>query len=287
MRRIGYPNLERSGRIGNQCWQVASTIGFARAAGVDPVFPESWSYRRWFSLPDHWYDDKALARSIDAVRLSKLPGIQKHYVQQWSYIADVMDEVRAVLHPSPEGLALVDDLATARLPDFTGAVSLHIRRGDNTNPETHPVGTWPTVTMDYYRAAVDLLEPERLFVFSDSPDWCDDHLGGYLGRSFTLVSLGTVRPPDYEPAAYAAAPATDWIDMWLMAQCSGGHIIANSTYSLWGALLGPAPTTYPDNWVGFLCRSAVPDESTICPPDWTMIHNPVAAHELFEDAAPC
>ncbi len=288
MRRIGYHTLEKSGRLGNQLYEIASTLGFARAQGCDPVFPESWSYRPYFSVPDDWFDDRELRRSIDAPTLTDLPGIQRFYMQQWRFVAPVLDEVREIFTPSAEARILIGEhlLATDQTGlNFGKSTSLHVRRGDNMNPETHPVGTWPSATFDYYREAVERIGPGPVLVFSEDYDWCCRYLPDIVGQSAVdgavVVKPGPIRPPDYFPAEYAAGDPTDFIDLQLQASCRA-HIIANSTYSLWGAVLGGGPSVYPDNWVGFRCRDAVPDERTICPPDWTCLPNPVPTEWLVE-----
>lgn len=277
-RRVTYSRLGSSGRLGNQLYEIASTIGFARRRNVDPVFP-AWDYSEFFSLPPSWFDDEAVGEAIDIPGLTGLPGIQKFYAQQWAFVAGVVDEVREVLAPSPiarEMLAQhLRDTGQMDL-DFAGSISLHVRRGDNMNPETHPVGTWPPVSMSYYRDALELLGFGPVLVFSDGYDWCVENLTEIVGdREATVVKPGPVRSPDYFPEQYAADAPHDWIDLQLQARCGLGAVIANSTYSLWGAALNPRPTTFPDRWVGFRCREAVPDERTICPPDWTCLPNPV------------
>lgn len=292
LRKVSYPTLGKTGRLGNALWEIASTVGLARRHGTDPVFPEAWDYRPYFSLPDGWFgDDAEVDAGKPAPRLAAgLPGPQKHYLQQWSYIAEVINEIRDAFSLSPEGHQFAADSWSERVGDMadvgelTQAISLHVRHGDNLNPETHPIGTWPSVTIDYYRDALDHLDPGReawVVVFSDDAAWCysragHDPLGPALrGRACMVMPQADVRPPDYFPDQYAAAPATDWVDLHLMSLCRQGHVIANSTYSLWGALLGPAPTTYPNHWVGWLSRPSVPDERTMVPPSWTMIDNPV------------
>lgn len=289
-RRICYRELDHCGRLGNACWQVASSLGIARANGTDPLFPETWSYRPWFSLPDEWYGDRReLKRARPAQEFSNLPGVQPHYLQQHEYIKDVLPEIQTVLAPSPEASELLaDHLATtgqSYLLDLApDGITLHVRRGDNLDEATHPVGTWPTVTMEYYRAAVALFDPDApLVIFSDDPGWCRANVaelvGPRLGCIF-VVTDGPTRPPEYLPdGAYAAAPALDWIDLQLMAMFSR-HIIAASTYSLWGAMLGPGPTVYPNNWCGDICREQVPEESSMVPPEWVMVDNPVPHEQL-------
>lgn len=60
-----------------------------------------------------------------------------------------------------------------------------------------------------------------IFLFSDEPD--------YLDRAFAGVPNAVVVRSD---------PARSWEDMFLMSRCRH-HVIANSSYSWWGAWLNP------------------------------------------------
>ncbi|MBS1637644.1 MAG: alpha-1,2-fucosyltransferase [Bacteroidetes bacterium] len=106
----------------------------------------------------------------------------------------------------------------------TYAVSLHIRRGDyissKTDNEFHG-----TCTLAYYEAAIAYLKKYlpafEVFLFSDDPEWCSANI------HFT-VPTHIVTQPDI---------ANHW-DLYLMASCRH-HIIANSSFSWWGAWLNP------------------------------------------------
>jgi len=103
------------------------------------------------------------------------------------------------------------------------AVSLHVRRGDyitNANASKFH-GLAP---MDYYNAAVKLMtekvkEP-HFFIFSDDPEWTKKNIK--IGNPTTYVTHNDA-DSGYE-------------DMRLMTQCRH-HIIANSSFSWWGAWL--------------------------------------------------
>lgn len=108
------------------------------------------------------------------------------------------------------------------------AVSVHIRRGDYVNN--------PTVNaihglcdIDYYQRAVEFLYSRiqsknlHFFVFSDDPGWVKRNIN--LGLETTFVSHNDASK-NYE-------------DMRLMSTCNH-HIIANSSFSWWGAWLNPS-----------------------------------------------
>lgn len=107
------------------------------------------------------------------------------------------------------------------------AVSLHVRRGDYAkNPQTN--ATHGLCPVDYYRAAVqyvsERVERPNFFIFSDDIAWAKKHLEIGLSRQYVDHNHG----------------AESYNDMHLMSLC-GHHIIANSSFSWWGAWLNPNP----------------------------------------------
>jgi hypothetical protein len=111
----------------------------------------------------------------------------------------------------------------ARHIESTTAVAVHVRRGDYvTNPDTNRYHG--TCSPEYYRDAEDWLKSRvgsiTLFVFSDDPDWVRGNL------HFTSPS----RIVDHNGPDHAHE------DLRLMSLCPH-HIIANSTFSWWGAWL--------------------------------------------------
>lgn len=116
-----------------------------------------------------------------------------------------------------------DNQAMSCLINQTESVSLHIRRGDYvSNPisyQAHGI-----CSLDYYRAAVETLtktvKQPHFFIFSDDIEWAQENLK--LDHPLTNVSNnGEVQ--DYE-------------DLRLISHCKH-HIIANSSFSWWGAWL--------------------------------------------------
>ena len=106
------------------------------------------------------------------------------------------------------------------------AVSLHIRRGDYTkNPKIN--ATHGVCPIEYYQSAVkyitEQVEAPRFFVFSDDIAWAQAN----LKLNFPCHFVGHNQGRD------------SYIDMQLMSLCKH-HIIANSSFSWWGAWLNPS-----------------------------------------------
>jgi len=134
------------------------------------------------------------------------------------------------------------------------SVSVHIRRGDYiANSQANKFHG--VCSLDYYKKASQLiaqkLDTPVFFIFSDDISWCKSN----LNLDFPTFFIET------------ATPSSPYEDMHLMSLCSH-HIIANSTFSWWGAWLNPNtnklviapkqwfanpkiknPDILPDNWL--------------------------------------
>lgn len=115
-------------------------------------------------------------------------------------------------------------LYSGDIPNKIDAIAIHVRRGDYVN---NPFYVDLTKT-DYYERAMALFPNEQFVVFSDDIEWCKKKW----------------RLKDHEMIKFSKGK-TDVEDMNLMAACKG-QIIANSSFSWWGAWLSPM---YPDNKV--------------------------------------
>jgi hypothetical protein len=163
------------------------------------------------------------------------------YWQFEHYFADQEDAIRRAFafgEPGDATDALAEEI------DAAPSVSLHVRRTDYTrHPQLGFLGA------DYYRRGVERIAESvdgiRLFVFSDDPDWCRAELR--LPFPTTVVD----RPLPQEHA---------WEDLLLIARCDH-HVIANSTFSWWGAWLNPSRAKLvvaPERWTLHPHRSGDP-----------------------------
>ena len=175
------------------------------------------------------------------------------YWQSEKYFQDAVQEIRADFAfktPMSDRNAEI-----ARQINGVNAVSLHVRRGDYvSNPHTNSVHG--LCSLDYYRAAIrhisERIERPHLFIFSDDMAWVKDQL-----------KLGL-------PCQYVEHNQGDesYNDMRLMSLCRH-HIIANSSFSWWGAWLNPNPhkiVVAPQNW--FANNSDVGD---LFPREWVTL----------------
>lgn len=115
----------------------------------------------------------------------------------------------------------------AKVIRASSAVSVHVRRGDYVSSPTVNAyhGTCEPDWYDRAKARLDQLAPEAEYVvFSDDPGWSRENLPSFAGALFV------------EPSS----DRRDEQDLYLMSLCRH-HIIANSSFSWWGAWLDPHP----------------------------------------------
>lgn len=181
--------------------------------------------RRWpgrvggYREPHFHFDKNFFALSGDEIRLDG-------YFQSPLYFAGCEAVLRERFRPvEPFGGAA--QTWAARIGASRCSVSLHVRRGDYvSNPHAAAVHT--TLDDGYYRRGIALVRrilgnEVDFFLFSDEPD--------FVQQAFADLPRAHVVRTD---------PARSWEDMFLMARCHH-HIIANSSYSWWGAWLNASP----------------------------------------------
>ncbi len=143
----------------------------------------------------------------------------------------------------------------AELIDRTTAISLHVRRGDIASNPTS-LAVHGLCDLDYYRSAIEYISAKipnpEFIIFSDDIEWVRDNLhmdypSHYIEHNNGLESYN---------------------DMHLMSLCDH-HIIANSSFSWWGAWLNPSKdkiVVAPKRWF-----NADYDSSDIVPSSWIQI----------------
>lgn len=262
LRELSYPTLGYAGRLGNQLWQIASTVGLAREHRMRPWFPAEWAYRPYFQCPDTWFGTPAPKMAQPMTYARHLHPSARSYLQDLALWRGHEEEILRSFQPTALAEAIIDeewDLLAADLPRPVCAV--HIRRGDYA---TNPLGTVTSLPLSYYQSALDHVNPGSVIVFSDDIEWCRAAFPG-MDRYYE----GVARPKEQDPD-FKTAPVLDWIDLFLQARCTQ-HVISNSTYSWWGAWLSRDPQPrYPSRWYGDELSSTI-DFRLMIPSGWTEI----------------
>ena len=152
------------------------------------------------------------------------PAYLSGYWQSEQYFAEYASAIRAdfTFPPLPAGVAQQVGQAIAQSPH---PVAIHVRRGDYVaSPEAN--ATHGVCSASYYAKAIAHIAEQcpnaTLFLFSDDPAWVQENFATQ-GLPAFVVDL--------------ALPNEPWHDMHLISLCEH-HIIANSSFSWWGAWLG-------------------------------------------------
>ncbi len=171
--------------------------------------------------------------NFDRQILNKEPAYLTGYFQSEKYFKDIEEQVRSAYCFSDHIWEGKDMHLLKKVKGYqkkienSMAVSVHIRRGDYLDNEE---AYGQICTEGYYRKAIDLMQewyPEAVFfIFSNDSRWVTEWIQREYGQK---ISFQIVEGTDED---------TGYLDLFLMSKCRH-HIIANSSFSWWGAWLNP------------------------------------------------
>lgn len=179
--------------------------------------------------------------------------------QSERYFKDVEEKVREVFRfrrlEIPEGMKR-QIVEYARQISESESISIHIRRGDYLDAAQVYGGI---CTEAYYDGAIDYMIKKYpaacFFVFTNEAQWaevwCESREKNRRVSAEGLKRFTVIKGTTEE---------TGYIDLMLMSKCRH-HIIANSSFSWWGAWLNPSP-----------------DKCVIAPVKWL---NTCDCHDIF------
>lgn len=142
------------------------------------------------------------------------------YWQSEKYFSDIKDVIKKEFtvknRPDPINESFMEEIIDCE------SVSVHIRRGDYvSNPTTNKFHGF--LGLEYYQRTMKLMlekvDNPHFFVFSDDPEWAERN----IKTDAPIIYIKHNGTKNYE-------------DMHLMSTCKH-HIIANSSFSWWGAWL--------------------------------------------------
>ena len=248
---ICFSRIGKFGRLGNQLFQIAATIGCAVENNTDSNFPQ-WDYSDFFKNKiDQSLNPGDIISSYreNSFNYSRIPYNRNMdlvgYFQSDKYFNHCEDLIRNYFD-------FEDSLDDGSIDQDSETCSVHIRRGDYVNL----VGYHPLMSMEYYIKAIDSMRckgVKKFYFFSDDIQWCKDNFA--LTEEFIYIEGNE-----------------DIKDLYLMTRCKN-NIIANSSFSWWGAWLNrnqSKKVIAPSIWFGELSRDKNDTADLYCK-DWEII----------------
>lgn len=226
-------NVDEIEKIQKQSFLVKLTKRFWIRNHERKIFADTYYFdKNFFNLPNNIYLDG--------------------FYNNQEYFKNIKDAVQTEFTLKNNFSQKVELLLTTIATD--NSVSIHVRRGDYILPKYQEI--FYPLTTEYYEQTVSLINQKvndaHFFVFSDDIEW-----------SKTL--------PFPDNTAYIEKNAlgiTDAEELVLMSKCKH-NIIANSTFSWWGAWLNTNPDKIviaPKKWSIYETAEKNP-----IPPDWIRI----------------
>ncbi len=229
-------------RLGNQMFQIAAAFQHAKKDHQNFLLPREWEYQKYFSylhpvktLNDHittvWTEP-----SFNFTPIPKIGGSMAldGYFQSENYFS---------FSTALEIFRFNEIFSPFINFDTSKTCSIHVRRGDYVGlPDHHPL-----LPMSYYIEAMKLSPVKNFIVFSDDIEWCK--------KNFTLETIGHIEnEKGFDDLHITFSEGrSDIEDLYLMTKCAH-NIIANSSFSWWGAYLNQNKKTVispsKDNWHG-------------------------------------
>ena len=268
---IGFNALGRMGRLCNQMFQYAALRGLSSKSGAEiciPYYQDAVDDGIGNMLRTELFDSFNIKVKTGLLNNGHAPVVQERffhfdqelfdhcpdhvtlqgYFQTEKYFKHIEQQIRAdftfldeILEPCKEMIGTIDD-----------PIAIHVRRGDYViNSENHF-----NLPLDYYEAALKHFDNDRnVMVFSDDPKWC--HEQSLFSDDRFIISENT----------------DNRIDLCLMSLCND-FIIANSTYSWWGAWLSSnknKKVIAPVQWFGKTGYTKDHDTKDLIPETWKRI----------------
>ena len=253
----GYHNFG----LGNQMFQIAAALSFSEENKIKAIFPDLklkkfGNYKEnIFNKLDttNYKEDQILYEyyepGFDYSKIPSYKNIRIHgYFQSEKYFKSNKELIVKTFEPNKDIKKYINQKYKNILDN---SVSCHVRIGDFKKLEDHhPL----LIKTNYYKTALQKFENKNILVFSDDIASC---------KKEEIFKKDNV---------YFIEGETDIVDLYLMSKCKD-NIIANSTFSWWGAWLNnneDKKVYAPLNWFG---PSKKVEDKDILPSSWLKIAN--------------
>lgn len=265
------------GQLGNQMFQIATTLAYAWDHGAIPIFPElhrndgylSYNRDRFFFRLDSRDPPRPFLYSYrESIWHSpdKIPFYPDLYVighfQSWKHFHHHRQKILSIFAPAEEEIKVLY-ANYGKLLNHPNTVAIHVR---SFNKEQHESQIHPFLGLEYYEKAIALFPQDALFViFSDRINWCKKHFKSFPINTIFIEGNDHVR------------------DLYLMSMMKH-QIIANSSFSWWAAYLNTNPhkqVVAPQYGMSLPRDSeflASPQNFYL--PDWTLLPVPFTSYPI-------
>jgi len=237
---ITFSQLGLMGRLGNQMFQIASTIGTALKNNDTYMFPH-WKHEPFFNLHGCFSNQLRFTSTYQEPYFHYAPIIYRTslnlsgYFQSPKYWSGYENIIKNLLTPIQQ------------IDRESGLCSIHVRRQDYINKQNcHPL-----MTINYYQQAMQMSGCTKFLILSDDILWCK---ANFSGNNFAF-----------------SEGKSEVEDLALMIKKCEHNIICNSTFSWWGAYLNQSPgkkVIAPKIWFG---KSINHNTIDLIPSEWIKI----------------
>ncbi len=264
---LTFSKLGYFGSIGNQLFQLAALISYAKDNKLEPKIPNHSGYyedtygryvdyvpngidtQLEFLTQQDEYQNEITEKTFHYTPIEIQPNSSiSGYFQSEKYFTHHSDSIRQTfLRFKPEIQKQINSIVL-QLPLNKSLTAIHVRRGDYLNKqEFHPVQD-----ISYYNAAKKeiTINDQAYLIFSDDMEWCQEN---------------------FDDSHYFINSGNPFVDLGLMAFCDD-FIIANSSFSWWGAWLSvndKKTIVTPKNWFGY--RNSHLSTKDLIPESWIQI----------------
>jgi len=212
-------------RLGLKCRQITFWDFPLEAPLSLPMIGPLW--KKPYAVFGHYFlneEQKTFTfdKRLDKKKNQYLIGFWQHHSYPQKYKQQLKKSITFPRHTNSTFLAKVQQ---------TESVSLHVRRGDYVHN-----AAFALTDFSYYKNALQLIKDRHkkltFFIFSDDIPWCKKEF------------------QDVKNVIFIDEKSDEVTDLFLMKSCKH-HILANSTFSWWGAFLGFDESTVimPKKWI--------------------------------------
>lgn len=273
--------LGKYGELGNQLFQICTTIAHAKRNNTNPVFPQ-WICGKQFKVYSHILKTP-LDESLNIEDIKYVYNEQGHayqelpyhenmsivgYYQSELYFKDYEDYIREELLSPADNIIAEINKKYGDIVNATDTVAVHIRtqtraKDDDAVNHTPPPSEYLKKAFSHYG------KNYRYVIFSDNinlvKQWFKDYDFTYIENEQPNANLHNYKIKK-EPL-YANV-----LELFLMSKCKH-HILTSSTFGWWGAWLNKNKNKQiiampGENWFG---KHLGLNMSTFIPKSWTTI----------------